>query len=62
METGGKLSDKDAIALVTTNLEKLLGLKEPNTDLIATTGGTLLDFESKVVAVISPKRGLVDIL
>ena len=62
LETGGKLSDKDAIALVTTNLEKLLGIKEPNTDLIATTGGTLLDFESKVVAVISPKRGLVDIL
>ena len=29
-------------------------------DLVATTGGDLLSFEGKVVAIISPRRGKVD--
>ena len=56
------LTRSEAIALASTNLEKLLGIHAPNDDLVATTGGDLLDFTSKVAAVISPRRGLVDIL
>ncbi|KAK7692722.1 hypothetical protein QCA50_004355 [Cerrena zonata] len=63
---GGRLSKADTIALASTNLEKLLGgggaSAQAAHDLVATKGGDLLDFESKVVAVISPKRGTVDLL
>ena len=62
LEAGGALSKHDAIALASTNLEKLLGIHESNDELVATAGGGLLDFSSKVVAVVSPGRGLVDIL
>ena len=54
------------MALATTNLEKLLGSKGANAqsthDLVATKGGELLDFGSKVVAIISPRKGTVDLL
>lgn len=64
--TGGRLSKADTLALASTNLEKLLGGKGGSAqyahDLVATRGGDLLDFGSKVVAVISPKRGNVDLL
>ncbi|KIP04862.1 hypothetical protein PHLGIDRAFT_36717 [Phlebiopsis gigantea 11061_1 CR5-6] len=62
LETGGVLTRSEAIALASTNLEKLLGIHATNDDLVATTGGDLLDFTSKVAAVISPRRGLVDIM
>ena len=43
-------------------VEKLLGLSvDPyEADIVATSGGDLLSFEGKVVAVISPRRGKVD--
>jgi hypothetical protein len=44
------------------NLEKLLGIKKPVTDLVAVKQRILLDFEGKVVGVISPQRGVVDLL
>lgn len=55
------------MAIGSTNVEKLLGAKVGNTavsavDLVATEGGDLLDFTSKVKAVISPGRGYVDLL
>lgn len=63
---GGRLSKADTIALASTNLEKLLGgggaSAQDAHDLVATKGGDLLDFESKVVAVISARRGTVDLL
>ena len=62
LETGGALPRSEVIALASTNLEKLLGIHEPHDDLVATIGGDLFDFTSKVAAVISPRRGLVDIL
>ncbi len=31
-------------------------------ELVATAGGDLMDFGRKVVAIISPKRSLVDVL
>lgn len=49
--------------MASTNIEKLLGIKLPSvTDLVVTKGGDLLSFESKVVAVISAWRRVVDII
>lgn len=62
LEADGALSRSDAIALASVNLEKLLGLKKPVSDLVAVKSGSLLDFEGKVVGVISPGRGVVDLL
>ncbi|KAF5309156.1 hypothetical protein D9619_012722 [Psilocybe cf. subviscida] len=62
LEANGALSRSDAIALASVNLEKLLGIKKPVNDLVAVKQGSLLDFEGKVVGVISPQRGVVDLL
>mgnify|MGYP007051653998 CR=1 FL=1 len=64
MESNGRIQEEKAYALVTTDLERLLGVRdldEETADLIATEGGSLFDQGSKVVGVISPKRELVDI-
>ena len=63
LEADGEISKAEAIALASSNLEKLLGLKSGTvtSDLVATTGGTVLDFESKVVGIVSAKRGVVDL-
>ena len=59
----GNLSPEEALALGSVNVEKLLGISGDNYgDLVATRGGSLLDFTGKVIAVISPRRGLVDVL
>ena len=64
IEAGGIISRTDAIALASTNTEKLLGV-DPETarlgDLVATEGGDMLDIQSKVVGVISPRRGQVEL-
>ncbi|KAM5544023.1 hypothetical protein V8D89_002640, partial [Ganoderma adspersum] len=62
LEAGEAISKAQAIALVSTNVEKLLGIERDSgeTELVATSGGDLLEF-SKVVAVISPTRGVVDV-
>lgn len=64
LESGGTLTKRDTLALATIDLEKLLGVhgRHGHGDLVATTGGDLFDFSSKVVAVISPDRGTVDLL
>jgi len=61
LEANGALSKSDAIALASVNLERLLGVRNPINDLVAVKGGTLLDFGGKVVGVISPQRGVVDL-
>jgi hypothetical protein len=48
----------------TTNIEKLLGLDsspvfEP--DLVAYHGGDIFDMSSKAVAIVSARRGIVDL-
>ena len=69
LEAGGKISKKQALSLGTVNMFKLLGGEENLDDLeespwegelVATVGGDLLEFGSKVVAVASG-RGFVDI-
>ncbi len=66
IDAAGDISKADAIAIGSTNVQKLLGgeveaeVASNTYELIATEGGDLLDFGSKVVAVISPRRGVVD--
>ena len=57
------MTREEAFALVTTDLELLLGVDvhAADADLVATHGGDLLDFESKVIGVISPARAVVDL-
>jgi len=64
LETGGKVSKAEAIALGSVNLYKLLGVKieADKMELVATIGGDLTEHESKVVAVVSARRGRVDFL
>lgn len=56
------LTKASALAIASSNIERLLGLDlDPyDGDLVATTGGDLLSFEGKVAAIISPRRGRVD--
>ena len=63
IDSRGLISTEDALDMATTNIEKLLGVtrKASESDMVATKGGDLLSFEGKVVAVTSPRRGLVDI-
>ncbi|KAI0828485.1 carbohydrate esterase family 9 protein [Trametes gibbosa] len=63
LEANGSISKAEALALASTNVETLLGVKTESVDadLVATRGGDLLDF-SKVVAIISSRRGVVDVL
>jgi hypothetical protein len=64
LESNGTITKEMALDLVSTNLERLVGLDHAGSDgdLVATRGGDLLGFEGKVVAVISPRRKLVDVL
>jgi hypothetical protein len=58
------MTKTQAVALATTNLHKALGLIRPRftiPDLVLYEGGGLLDFESKVVGVISAERGVVEV-
>ena len=61
-ENADSISRLDALAMVSTNIEKLLGVHVTpyDSDLVATSGGDLLSFEGKVIAVISPRRAKVD--
>lgn len=66
LDAGGSITKAQAMAIGSTNVEKLLGGKVEVTaevaDLVATEGGDLFDFTSKVKAVISPRRGFVNLL
>jgi len=71
LEAGGKISKEQALLLGTVNMFKLLGVEENldgsedvlsyNGELVATAGGDLLEFGTKVVAVASSRRGFVDV-
>ncbi|KDQ64250.1 hypothetical protein JAAARDRAFT_64138 [Jaapia argillacea MUCL 33604] len=65
LESNGRIDRREAFALATTNLEELLGVKDmfdDRADLVAYEGGGVFDLSSKVVAVLSPQRGVVDVL
>ncbi|KAG8714759.1 hypothetical protein FRC08_011480 [Ceratobasidium sp. 394] len=63
LESDGHLGKHDALALGTTNLQRLLGLDAADAvgDLVAFHGGSWSDFSSKPVAVISGARARVDV-
>ncbi|KAH8116643.1 composite domain of metallo-dependent hydrolase [Phellopilus nigrolimitatus] len=63
LEAAGDITKIQALALASSNLEKLLGLEVDAdlADLVATEAGDMFDFESKVVGVISPRRSVVDL-
>ncbi|KAK7032886.1 carbohydrate esterase family 9 protein [Favolaschia claudopus] len=62
LESGGSVSKEDALAMASSNIEKLLGVHSgPNSEFVATQGGDLFSMESKVVAMMSGKRRVVDI-
>ncbi|KAJ7220042.1 carbohydrate esterase family 9 protein [Mycena pura] len=66
LSAGGNMSKAEVLALGSSNLVKLLTggsqLQHEQNDMVATMGGDLLHFGSKVVAILSPSRGLVDVL
>lgn len=62
---GENISKEQALALGSTNVEILLGgdvEAESSHEMMVTEGGDLLDPSTKVIAVISPRRRIVDIL
>ncbi|KAL5507656.1 hypothetical protein ACEPAH_7112 [Sanghuangporus vaninii] len=63
LEAVGDISGAEALALASSNLEKLLALEVDAdlADLVATEAGDIFDFESKVVGIISPRKGAVDL-
>ena len=71
VEAGGRIPKEQALMLGTVNMVKLLGCKEDGLEvgaesvwedeLVATAGGDLLEFGSKIVAVASLRRGFVDV-
>ncbi|KAG6903480.1 hypothetical protein C0995_005503 [Termitomyces sp. Mi166 len=68
LESNGKIGQREMHALAYTNLPKLLGVREVEDDrlvvgdMVAYEGGEAFDFSSKVVAIISPERQLVDLV
>ncbi|KAF5321841.1 hypothetical protein D9619_001862 [Psilocybe cf. subviscida] len=63
IESGGRISKEQAIAMGTTNILESLGVNVDSMagDLVATRGGDLLDMESKVAAVLSPRQDKVHV-
>ncbi|KAG7441138.1 carbohydrate esterase family 9 protein [Guyanagaster necrorhizus] len=62
LEARTEISQSGALALASVNLETLLGVDDDEDyDMVVTAFGTLLEFESKVVGVISSRRAVVDL-
>ncbi|OBZ68111.1 hypothetical protein A0H81_11875 [Grifola frondosa] len=63
LESPHVLTKECDLALASSNMEMLLGIEAGpgEGDHLATSGGDLLSFEEKVIAVISPRRGVVDL-
>jgi len=62
LESQGRINKAAALSLVTTSLEKALGLgTNGDGDVVAYRGGDLFSLDSKVVAVISSARRMVDL-
>ena len=66
MESNGTIDQSQAFALVSSNLERALGLTRRHTeyeipDMVMYQGGGVFDFESKVVGVVSSARKAVEL-
>ncbi|KAH7106018.1 hypothetical protein BKA62DRAFT_348569 [Auriculariales sp. MPI-PUGE-AT-0066] len=60
LESGGAITHSNALALASTNFEKLFGIELPK-DLVAYAGGDVLSLSAKPVAIISSSKGCVDL-
>jgi len=64
LESNGRIDRRQAYELASVGLENMLKIwgvgDEP--DLVAYDGGSAFDMSSKVAAVLSPQRGLVDMI
>ncbi|KAG8977393.1 hypothetical protein FRC05_001791 [Tulasnella sp. 425] len=60
LQAPGDISKEDALALASSNLEKIFGLPRCE-DFAAYKGGDIFDLESKVVAVMSKRRSRTEI-
>ncbi|KAJ7490396.1 carbohydrate esterase family 9 protein [Mycena galericulata] len=62
LAANGRIGKAEAYALVSTNLQELLGvIIDEQMDWVAYAGGNMFEKSSKVVAVISAQRGHVDV-
>ncbi|KAF8165543.1 hypothetical protein B0H34DRAFT_689508 [Crassisporium funariophilum] len=64
LESSARISQQQAYALVTRDLERLLGVRgidDETADLVAYSGGSVFELSSKVAGVISPRRGSVEL-
>ncbi|KAJ7722728.1 hypothetical protein DFH07DRAFT_1006316, partial [Mycena maculata] len=63
LESGGSVSKEDALAMASSNIERLLGIHSvgASTEFAVTSGGDLFSFDSKVIAMMSARRGVVDL-
>ena len=64
MESNGLIDKQKRYELVTTNLEKLLGMRGyfgGDGELVIYQGGDAFNLTSKVVGVAAPKKGLVEL-
>ncbi|TFY76655.1 hypothetical protein EWM64_g7357 [Hericium alpestre] len=71
VDAGGRISNEQAMAMASLNLERLLGIdslwateqdEDVGGDIVAYEGGGALDMRSKVVAVISSRKSTVDLV
>ncbi|KAF9006581.1 carbohydrate esterase family 9 protein [Cyathus striatus] len=62
LESNGRVNERQAYAMATSDLERLLGVRAvEDVDLVAFEGGGLFDLSSKVAAIISAQRGFVEV-
>jgi hypothetical protein len=62
LESGGSISKEAALSMASLNLEKLLGVRSgTSTEFAVTRGGDIFSLDSKVIAMVSSKRGVVDL-
>ncbi|KAJ7454819.1 hypothetical protein FB451DRAFT_1517602, partial [Mycena latifolia] len=63
LESGGSVSKEAALEMASSNIEKLLGIHSTgtSTEFAVTSGGDLFSLDSKVIGMVSSKRGVVDL-
>lgn len=61
LESNGRISETDAVSLVTSNLQRLLGIREMDDDFVVYEGGGMFERTSKAVGVISRDRMHVEL-
>ncbi|KDR83960.1 hypothetical protein GALMADRAFT_236481 [Galerina marginata CBS 339.88] len=64
LESNARISKELAYALVSRDLERLLGIRgidDESSDLVVYEGGSMFELSSKVTGIISPSRGFVDL-